>query len=190
MRRFSLLVALAVSGPPLAAQTFDRSALNGMSERMVEAEKELTLWLNLIKDGSIAASWERTSPRFKRYFLRETWGRHWSGVIGGLQPVTHRKLTAVRYVPIEANRFPEAVIFDTRIEFQGGTFGGETIIVAYENARWQIWDYAVSPTSQFLGRVGGRLHRPIQPGRMEPRQPANENVNRVLPPPKDPPGQP
>lgn len=181
-------LAAVFCAAPLAAQVLDRSALGGMSDKVTEAEKELTVWFNLIKDGNAAASWERAGPRFKQYFFRETWQRVWSGSVGGFQPILGRKITAVRYVPIEASRYPEAVVFDTKIEFQGGTFGGETIILAFENARWQVWDYAVSPSLQYFGPTGFRTGQPGIGGHPSPPAPSH-NVNRVAPRPKDPPGR-
>ncbi|MFN0180654.1 MAG: DUF4019 domain-containing protein [Gemmatimonadales bacterium] len=182
MRRWIGVLAVLVAAP-LAAQVLDRSAIGGMSDKVIEAEKELTVWLNLIKDGNVTASWERTGPRFKQFFFRETWERAWSGGVGSLQPIVARKLTAVRYVPIEPTRYPEAVVFDTRVEFQGGTFGGETIIVAFQTGRWQVWDYAVSPSAQYFGPSG--VH-PGMGGR--PSEQPNPITNRVAPPPKIPPG--
>ena len=124
-------VVLAMAGPA-GAQQVDQSALGAMGPSVTSAQAELVVWCNLIKDGSARAAWDRASPRLKSIYTVENWQQAWSGVVGTLQPITNRKITAVRYVPADADRNPEAVVFDTRVEFQGGTFGGETVVVALE----------------------------------------------------------
>ncbi len=188
MRGVIWMLIAAAAASNLKAQLVDQSTIGTMNASVAAAERELVAWLNLVRDGSPRAAWERSSMHFQQITRPETWDRVWSGVPGALQPVINRKVTALRYVPVEPNRYPEAVIFDTRIEFRGGTFGGETVIVAQEGGQWRIWEYAVSPSTQFLapgadfseyqGRIIGTVPRPPLP--------QNPNVNRVAPRPKPP----
>ena len=191
MRRLVLAVAVAVSAGQLEGQLIDRSTVGTMNASVEAAERELVIWLNLVRDGSPRAAWDRGSPHFQQSVLPETWEHVWSGVADGLQPVINRKVTSLRYVPIEPDRYPEAVIFDTRVEFRGGTFGGETVIMAQEGGAWRVWEYAISPSTRYLapganadfferhGRVVRALPSPSP-------APANPNVNRVAPRPRPP----
>ena len=109
-------------------------------------------------------------------------------MIGTLQPIVSRKVTAVRYVPAEPGQNPETVVFDTRLEFQGGTYGGETVAVALQGGAWRVWDYAVSPSTEFLARYSPfySRHWVSAPSRGPAAQPDNRIVNRVNPRPKEP----
>ena len=188
MRGALLVVAVVMSAGRLEGQLVDRATIGTMNSSVEAAERELVIWFNLVRDGSPRAAWDRSSPHFQQFVLPETWEHVWSGVAGGLQPVINRKVTSLRYVPIEPNRYPEAVIFDTRIEFRGGTFGGETVIMAQESGVWRVWEYAVSPSTEYLapgapipdyrGRLIGRPALP--PAAPKP------NPNRVAPRPKPP----
>ena len=175
-------VVLAMAGPA-GAQQVDQSALGAMGPSVTSAQAELVVWCNLIKDGSARAAWDRASPRLKSIYTVENWQQAWSGVVGTLQPITNRKITAVRYVPADADRNPEAVVFDTRVEFQGETFGGETVVVALEAGAWRVWDYAISPSSQYLARYPAFYSRPWIPVPRPTPAPAADNriINRVNP---------
>ena len=189
MRRVAFVLVVAAVAGRLEGQLIDRSTIGTMNAGVEAAERELVMWFNLVRDGSPRAAWDRSSSHFQQFVLPETWDHVWSGVADGLQPVINRKVTSLRYVPIEPNRYPEAVIFDTRIEFRGGTFGGETVILAQEGGVWRVWEYAVSPSTQYLapganfyqyhGRIVGTVLPPPQP-------PTNPNTNRVAPRPKPP----
>ncbi len=194
MRRLIALIAATACAGQLEAQLIDRATVGAMSTSVAAAEQELVIWFNLVRDGSARAAWERGSPHFQGSVLPETWEHVWSGVADGLQPVINRKVTSLRYVPIEPNRYPEAVIFDTRIEFQGGTFGGETVIVAQEGGRWRVWEYAVSPSTQYLAPGANADYYYDRPHRFvrtmpppPPAAPVNPNVNRAAPPRPRPP---
>lgn len=188
MRVVSWVLIAAAAASSVEAQLVDRSTIGTMNASVEAAERELVVWFNLVRDGSPRAAWDRSSPHFHQFVLPEIWERVWSGVPGALQPVINRKVTALRYVPIEPNRYPEAVIFDTRIEFRGGTFGGETVIVAHEGGQWRVWEYAVSPSTQYLApgasfyQHQGRIIGTVAPS----PPPPNPNVNRVAPRPKPP----
>ncbi len=188
MRGVIVILIAASAATGLEAQLVDKSTIGTMNASVEAAERELVIWFNLVRDGSPRAAWDRSSPHFQQFVLPETWERVWSGVSGSLQPVINRKVTSLRYVPIEPNRYPEAVIFDTRIEFRGGTFGGETVILAQEGGQWRVWEYAVSPSTEYLAPSAnfyehrGRIIGTVPP----PAPPPNPNVNRVAPRPKPP----
>ena len=188
MRGCVFVVVAAVAAGRLEGQLIDRGTIGTMPASIEAAERELVVWFNLVKDGNPRAAWDRGSPHFQQFVLPETWEQAWSGVPGALQPVINRKVTSLRYVPVEPNRYPEAVIFDTRIEFRGGTFGGETIIMAQEAGVWRVWEYAVSPSTQYLapGANYFELHGRIVGAVPPPPPPPNPNTNRVAPRPRPP----
>lgn len=143
----ALLLVCSALADVAAGQLVDPATTAGMYAAIGAADRELTIFLNLIKDDDPRAAWERGSPQFKQRINRETFVATWSRAGRGLEPVLKRRLTAVRYVPIDPPNYPEAVVFDTRIDFRGGTQGGETITMARSpDGIWRVWEYLVSPT--------------------------------------------
>ena len=131
----------------LAGQLVDPATTAAMNAAVVAADREITIWFNLIRGDDPRAAWERGSVQFKERLNREIFVRIWSGSVRSFEPVLKRRVTAVRYVPADPPRYPEAVVFDTRIDFRGGTQGGETVTLARgDDGIWRVWEYLVSPT--------------------------------------------
>ncbi len=146
--RFLLPLMLTLTLPRVSsAQLVDAAASAAMNGAVAAADREVTIWFNLLRGDDPRAAWERGSPHFKERINRETFIRMWSGSVRSLEPVLKRRLTALRYVPADPPRFPEAVVFDTRVDFRGGTQGGETVTLARgDDGVWRVWEYLVSPT--------------------------------------------
>ncbi len=130
-----------------AAQLMSPATSAAMNGAIQAADREATLWLGLIRDDRARDAWNRTAPHFKQRINRETFERIWSPHSGRLQPVVSRRNTAVRYIAAAPPDQPEMVVFDTRVEFRGGTLGGETITLGLAEGVWRVWEYAVSPGS-------------------------------------------
>jgi len=144
---FVLGLLLALGAHDVTAQLVSPTASAAMNSAIQAADREAILWLGLIRDDRARDAWNRTAPHFKQRINRETFERIWSPHSGRLQPVVSRRNTAVRYIAAALPDQPEMVVFDTRVEFRGGTLGGETITLGLVAGVWRVWEYAVSPGS-------------------------------------------
>lgn len=177
-------MGFALTGPAAAQKLVEQTMAGAMSTSVTGAERELSRFFSVLQAGDSRGAWNQTSPHFKQLIPVENWTQAWSGVVGTLQPVENRRVTAIRYLPAESDRHPEIVAFDTRLEFRGGTFGGETVLVALEDGRWRVWDYAVSPSTQYLAPryYGGDRFRfrpiPLDPAPAPPRPSNIVNPNK------------
>ncbi len=149
MKRSLVLGVLAcmAGAPAVAAQLVSSATSAAMSGAVAAADREATLWLGMLRDDRARDAWARTAAHFKQRMNRETFERTWSPHYGRLQPVVARRIAAVRYVAPNPPDQPELVVFDTRVEFRGGTFGGETITLAMAEGAWRVFEYTVAPSS-------------------------------------------
>lgn len=130
-----------------AAQLVSPATAAAMNGAIQAADREATTWFGLLRDDRSRDAWNRAALHLRQQINRETFERTWSPHTGRLQPVVARRLTAIRYVIAAPPDRPEMVVFDTRVEFRGGTFGGETVTLALGDGVWRVWEYAVAPGS-------------------------------------------
>lgn len=141
------VLACLIGVPALRAQLVSPATSAAMNSAVAAADREVTLWFGLLRDDQARDAWTRTTPHFKQRMNRETFERVWSPHSGRFQPVVSRRVTAIRYVAPNPPRQPGVVVFDTWVEFRGGTFGGETVALALEAGLWRVSEYAVAPSS-------------------------------------------
>jgi len=134
-------------GRGAAAQLVSPATSGAMQGAIQAADREATVWFGLLRDDRARDAWNRAAPHFRQRINRETFERTWSLHTGRLQPVVARRVTAIRYVVAAPPDRPELVVFDTRVEFRGGTFGGETVTLALGDGVWRVWEYSVAPGS-------------------------------------------
>jgi hypothetical protein len=115
---------------------------DGVEEKAAAAAQE---WLDLVDQGNYAASWDASSPGFKRMVTQEEWDRAVHSVrepLGGCLSRTLRSHKLVDSFP-GAPRGPFVVLqFQTNFERKQGAV--ETVTPALgEDHRWRVTSYFI-----------------------------------------------